>query len=312
MIQTPEYILGNHDMETKLFYNEPYYEIAHENYPLSLQASKYCPKRLFCKGALPTTDKIGIAMVGTRRPTASAEELCRRLVASLQDTNAIVISGLAQGIDCYCHRAALDVGIPTIAVLAQGLNAKIEGERATIAKRILESGGALLSEYEGDTPAYKGNFIARNRIISGLSQTTLVVQSRQKGRALITAQYCLDEGKPLLAIPGNFDSELYSGTNTLLDSGRAQAVFIPESLRSVAGIPQLDGAKMEQLVTCGVKLTEAAQKVFERFNGFRKTFSELQQEFDFKAPELLAILTELEISGLVTSKDNYQFYFNGA
>ena len=69
---------------------------------------------------------------------------------------------------------------------------------------------------------------------------------------------------------------------------------------------------MEQLSTCGVKLSEAAQKVFERFNGFRKTFSELQQEFDFKAPELLAILTELEISGLVTSKDNYQFYFNGA
>jgi DNA processing protein len=251
-------------------------------------------------------------MVGTRRPSASAEELCRRLVTSLQNTNAIVISGLAQGIDCYCHRAALDAGIPTIAVLAQGLNAKIEGERAAIAERILQSGGTLLSQYEGDTPAYKGNFVARNRIISGLSQTTLVVQSRQKGGALITAQYCLDEGKQLLAIPGNFDSELYSGTNTLLDSGRAQAVFIPESLRSVAGIPQLDGAKTEQLVTCGVNLSEAAQKVFERFNGFRKTFSELQQEFDFKAPELLAILTELEISGLVTSKDNFQFYFNGA
>ena len=299
-------------METKLLYNEPYRELTPEKYPLSLRASKYNPKRLFCKGTLPTTDKIGIAMVGTRRPSASAEELCRRLVASLQNTNAVVISGLAQGIDSYCHRAALDTGVPTIAVLAQGLNAKIEGERASIAKRILQSGGALLSEYEDDTPAYKGNFIARNRIISGLSQTTLVVQSRPKGGALITAQYCLDEGKPLLAIPGSFDCELYSGTNALLDSGRAQAVFIPESLRSVAGITQLDGAKIEQLVTCGVKLSEAAQKVFDRFNGFRKTFSELQQEFDFKAPELLAILTELEISGLVTSKDNYQFYFNGA
>ena len=298
-------------METNLL-NEPYRELAPETYPLLLGLSKYRPKRLFCKGALPSADKIGIAMVGTRRPTASAEELCRRLVASLKGTNAVVVSGLAQGIDSFCHKAALDAGIPTIAVLAQGLGAKIDGERATIAERILQAGGALLSEYEGDAPAYKGCFIARNRIISGLSQATLVVQSRKKGGALITAQYCIDEGKLLLAIPGNFDCDLYSGTNALLDSGHAKPVFIPENLRSAAGVPLIEGAKIEQLTTCGVQLSSGAQKVFDRFNGFRKTFSELQEDFGFKAPELLAILTELEISGLVTSKDNFQFYFNGA
>ena len=294
-------------METKT-----YNELTLENYPHTLRASKYSPKRLFYKGTLPTADKIGIAMVGTRRPSANAEELCRRLVLSLKGTNAVVVSGLAQGIDSYCHRAALDAGIPTIAVLAQGLDAKIEGERSILARRILEAGGALFSEYEGDTPAYKGNFIARNRIISGFSQSTLVVQSRKKGGALLTAQFCLDDGKQLLACPGNFDSELYSGTNALLDSGRAKPVFIPESLRSVAGIPLIEGANIEDLNACGVELSSEAQKVFKRFNGFRKTFSELQQEFDFKAPELLAILTELEISGLVSSKDNFQFYFNGA
>jgi len=294
-------------METKT-----YNELTLENYPHTLRTSKYCPKQLFYKGTLPTADKIGIAMVGTRRPSANAEELCRRLVLSLKGTNAAVVSGLAQGIDSFCHRTALDAGIPTIAVLAQGLDAKIEGERSILARRILEAGGALISEYEGDTPAYKGNFIARNRIISGLSQSTLVVQSRKKGGALLTAQFCLDDGKQLFACPGNFDCELYSGTNALLDSGRAKPVFIPESLRSVAGIPLIEGANIEDLNACGVELSSGAQKVFKRFNGFRKTFSELQQEFDFKAPELLAILTELEISGLVSSKDNFQFYFNGA
>jgi DNA processing protein len=294
-------------METKT-----YNELTLENYPHTLRTSKYCPKQLFYKGTLPTADKIGIAMVGTRRPSANAEELCRRLVLSLKGTNAVVVSGLAQGIDSFCHRTALDAGIPTIAVLAQGLDAKIEGERSILARRILEAGGALISEYEGDTPAYKGNFIARNRIISGLSQSTLVVQSRKKGGALLTAQFCLDDGKQLFACPGNFDCELYSGTNALLDSGRAKPVFIPESLRSVAGIPLIEGANIEDLNVCGVELSSGAQKVFKRFNGFRKTFSELQQEFDFKAPELLAILTELEISGLVSSKDNFQFYFNGA
>ena len=299
-------------METKNILHEPYRSLAPENYPLELGHSKYKPKQLFCKGTLPSADKIGIAMVGTRRPTSTAEELCRRLVGSLKGTNAVVVSGLAQGIDCYCHRAALDAGIPTIAVLAQGLDAKIDGERATLAKRILESGGALLSEYEGDEPAYKGRFIARNRIISGLSRTTLIVQSRQKGGALITAQYCLDEGKKLLAVPGNFDCDLYSGTNALLDSGLATPVFIPESLRAAAGFPLIEGIKIEQLSTCGIVISDTAKKVFDRFNGFRKTFSELQQELEFKTPELLAILTELEISGLVTSKDNFQFYFNGA
>jgi DNA processing protein len=299
-------------METKRSYNEPNHKLTPENYPLALQASKYCPKQLFYKGTLPSTDKIGIAMVGTRRPSANAEELCKRLVASLKGTNAVVISGLAQGIDSFCHRAALDAGIPTIAVLAQGLDAKIEGERGTLAERIIKAGGALLSEYEEDTPAYKGNFIARNRIISGLSQSTLVIQSRKKGGALLTAQFCLDEGKQLIACPGSFDSELYSGTNAFLDSGRAKPVFIPESLRSVAGIALLDGVCIEQFPSCGIQLSDGAQKVFKRFKGFRKTFSELEQEFGFKAPELLAILTELEISGLVTSKDNFQFYFNGA
>ena len=108
-------------METK-----SYNELTPENYPHTLRASKYSPKRLFYKGTLSTADKIGIAMVGTRRPSANAEELCRRLVFSLKGTNAIVVSGLAQGIDSYCHRAALDAGIPTIAILAQGLDSKIE------------------------------------------------------------------------------------------------------------------------------------------------------------------------------------------
>ena len=300
------------NMETKLLYSEPYRQLSPEQYPLQLKDSKFCPKQLFCKGTLPAAGAIGIAMVGTRRPTASAEELCRRLVSSLKGTNAVIVSGLAQGIDFYSHKAALEAGIPTLAVLAQGLDAKIDGERSTLAERILESGGAILSEYEGGSPAYKGHFVARNRLISGMSSCTLVVQSRKTGGALITAQYCLDEQKTLLAIPGSFDVELYSGTNALLDSGRAKPVFIPESLRTVAGFPLLDGAKLQELPTYGIQLSPEAQKVFDRFNGFRKTFSELQQEFEFKAPQLLAILTELEISGLVTSKDNFQFYFNGA
>ena len=104
---SPQKIRASYLNHTQTFmetnnYNEPYCELAPENYPLQLNQSKYRPKQLFCKGTLPSADKIGIAIVGTRRPSASAEELCRRLVASLQHTNAVVVSGLAQGIDSYC------------------------------------------------------------------------------------------------------------------------------------------------------------------------------------------------------------------
>ena len=164
------------------------YTVKPEEYPLLLGESIYKPKQLYAMGTLPPPTSVGIAMVGTRRPGNSAQELCRRLVGALRGTDAVVVSGLAQGIDSLCHEAALEAGIPTVAVLAQGLGTKIEGSRGELARRILERGGAIVSEFEPDTPAYKGNFPARNRIISGLSRATVIVQSKAKGGALITAE----------------------------------------------------------------------------------------------------------------------------
>lgn len=295
-----------------------YVELSAEVFPLALAQSKFKPSTLYCRGTLPPADGIGIAMVGTRRPSSSARELCLRLVKSLQGSQAVVVSGLAQGIDSYCHEAALEYGIPTVAVIAQGLNIPIPGDRAALAERIIEAGGCILSEYEADFPAYKGNFPARNRIISGLSRATVLVQSKVKGGALITADYCLKENKTLIAIPGNFDSEHASGPNMYLDQGKAKPVFLPENLHLVAGLPknattgkQAKTASLVQIDATGCKLSPAAIKIFRNFNGFRKTISEIQEECNLKTGNILAILTELELAGLVTTSDNFQFYFNG-
>ncbi|WP_407443215.1 DNA-processing protein DprA [Fibrobacter sp.] len=306
-----------------------YYAVQPEKFPLLLGSSIYKPMVLYAQGTLPEPTApaesnastgnaalpkapIGIAMVGTRRPSNSAAELCRKLVNSLRGTNAVIVSGLAQGIDSLCHEAALEAGLPTIGVLAQGLDTHIEGSRGDLANRILESGGALVSTFEPDDPAYKGNFIARNKIISGLCAATLVVQSKIKGGALITADFCTKEGKPLLAVPGNFDSEVASGTNQLLDAGRAKPVFKPESLCQVLGLPKKGGLSFGELSAAGCNLSKEATLVFGRVNGYKKTFVELQSEFDFNTTQLLAILTELEIAGLARTEDNFQFYFNGA
>lgn len=309
------------------------YVVPPEQYPLSLGTSVYRPKTLYAMGKLPpASDKsecpqgndrtdepnndrtdvpVGIAMVGTRRPGTSAKLLCKRLVESLRGTRAVVVSGLAQGIDSFCHEAALDGGIPTVAVLAQGLDTRIEGSRGELAQRILEAGGALVSQFEPDEVAYKGNFPARNKIISGMSDATLVVQSKAKGGALLTAEFARKEGKMLYAIPGDFDSEVASGPNTLLDRGLAKPVFSPESLRSVLGLPKTEGLSLHELSLAGLHLDKATLDFFKRVNGFRKTFSELQSEFDFNISQLLTILTELEMAGLAHTDDNFVFQFDG-
>ena len=294
-----------------------YVRIEQNDFPLSLAQSKFCPKQIYIAGSIPSTTEdgaplVGIAMVGTRRPSNSAAELCRRLVFSLKGTNAVIVSGLAQGIDSLCHEAALDAGLPTIAVLAQGLATHVEGSRGDLLTRILDAGGALISQFEPDTPAYKGNFIARNKIISGLCQATIVVQSKAKGGALLTADFCTEEHKTLLAVPGNFDSEVAAGPNTLLDSGRAKPVFIPESLRKLVGIQEPQALSLQDLPATGCTLSEPARELFAQMRGFRKTIDDIESDSGLKAAELLAILTELEIAGLVSTQDNIQFYFDGA
>ena len=288
------------------------YTVKPEEYPLLLGESIYKPKQLYAMGSLPPPTSVGIAMVGTRRPGNSAQELCRRLVGALRGTVAVIVSGLAQGIDSLCHEAALEAGIPTVAVLAQGLGTKIEGSRGELARRILERGGAIVSEFEPDTPAYKGNFPARNRIISGLSRATVIVQSKAKGGALITAEFARKEGKPLYAIPGDFDSEVAGGTNDLLDRELARPVFRPESLVSLLGLPRRGGQSIAAVENSGCRLGSDARALFAKVNGYRKTFPELQAESGFNIAKLLAILTELEIAGLAHTEDNFLFHFNGS
>lgn len=283
-----------------------------EEYPTLLQSSRFAPRQLFVKGSLPKDSTVKIAMVGTRRPSLFAEDLCKRLIKNLRGTNAVVVSGLAQGIDSFCHQAALDLGIPTVAVLAQGLDACIGGSRGQIAEAILEAGGALVSEVPGDTPSYKSAFPARNRIIEGLSQTTVVVESKAEGGALITANFCLQEGRELLCIPGDLTRETASGTNALLRAGKAKPIWAPEDFADLCGAVRDADYTLAELHSTGASLSPEAHLLFNKNAGFSRTLEELQKDVPFSLPALLAILTELEIAGLTHSRDSLSFHFCSA
>lgn len=285
-------------------------EILPKEFPEALQKSIHCPKSLFIKGTLPYKESIGIALVGTRRPSASAPLLCDILVKSLRGTNAVVVSGLAQGIDSLCHEAALKYNIPTIAVLGQGLNTPIEGSRKKLALKILEQGGALVSSFSDNMPARKWQFPQRNAIIAGLSKTTVIIESKIKGGALITADLCLKDKRDLLAIPGDFNRETAAGTNALLRSGQAKALFAPEDLGLYCGLTQKDSISNDFLLKSEITLSEEANQLIKKVGGYTYTIEEVQELFPFKRYLLLSILTELEIAGLVYSNDGFRYHFS--
>ncbi len=275
-----------------------------EQFPKSLAVLKQRPQELFLLGQFPPGTYI--AMVGTRRPESGAEELCRQLVKSLIGTEAVIVSGLAQGIDSYAHRAALEFNIPTIAVLAQGLESKISGERGALAHQILEANGALVSEYVGNTPAYKGSFPARNRIIAGLSEHVVIVSSKKEGGSLITANFALQFKKKLLAVPGDFDRETAQGTNSLLRAGKAIPIYFPEDLAERCGLLKATFQTADKILT---NLSAQTLCFYQKVAGFGKTISELHQSTNCTTQELFAILTELELAGIARTDDGFRYQF---
>lgn len=172
------------------------------------------PLLLYLDGELPRG--VRLAVVGARRPTARSRQLTGELVAPLVRAGGVVVSGLAYGIDAAAHRGALDAGGATLAVLASGVDRPGPHGNRGLARRILAHGGGLLSEFPPGRPALPHHFPDRNRLISGLSSATLVVEARERSGSLVTARHAREQGRKLLVVPGPVDVEHCRGSNRLL------------------------------------------------------------------------------------------------
>jgi DNA processing protein len=194
-----------------------------EDYPPLLRNIDHPPPVLYVKGNLLPTDEFAMAVVGTRSHSSYGKEVARRLASALAESGITIISGMALGIDGIAHKAALDAGGRTVAVLGCGLDIVYPARHRALAQRITES-GALISDYALGTKPDAGNFPPRNRLISGLSLGTLIVEAGYKSGALITARYALEQGRETFAIPGNIYNRASKGTNALLQRGEAKLV----------------------------------------------------------------------------------------
>lgn len=178
-----------------------------------------------------------IAVVGSRKVSAYGKIVTTQLTEGLAKAGLVIISGLALGVDSLSHKAALDGGGLTIAVLPCGLDRIYPATHRMLARRILEQGGALITEYPEGTGVYPSNFIARNRIASGLADAVLITEAAEKSGSLHTARFALEQGKDVLAVPGNITSPTSVGTNNLIKSGANPVTCVDDVLYAMGLAP---------------------------------------------------------------------------
>src|SRR3990167_7032486 len=192
--------------------------VVDRDYTANLRQISDAPPVLYYKGTFLPSDDLAIAVVGSRAATIYGRQVTEKLVSSLVMSNLVIVSGLARGIDAIAHRAALDAGGRTIAVLGSGVDTIYPPENRKLSEEIVEN-GAIVSEFPLGFPSVPSNFPARNRIISGLSLGVLVTEAAVDSGSLITAGCAAEQGREVFAVPGPVNSKMSVGTNNLIKEG---------------------------------------------------------------------------------------------
>ena len=231
-----------------------------EKYPKKLRETIDAPIVLFTKGNIDFTKK-NIAIVGTRKATAYGKSLTNQFVKDLAENNVNIVSGLAFGIDIEAHKAALQNDMSTICVLARGLDNVSPAAHRLIANDMLEKGG-WVTEFLSETPGDPSFFVKRNRIVAGISDATLVVESAQKGGSLITAGLANDYNRDVFAFPGNIDREQSKGTNMLIQKNRAHLVTCAQDMMDILGWAEKQKQNVFQ-TNLFLDLTDDEQKIID-------------------------------------------------
>jgi len=261
------------------------------DYPALLGEIDDAPPLLFVAGNPALLDRPQLAIVGSRRATPPALDTARAFSRYLAQAGFTITSGLALGIDGAAHRAALEVGGGTIAVLGTGLQKLYPQRHRDLARMMIDMGGALVSEYPLDAGPLPGNFPRRNRIISGLSLGVLVVEASLASGSLITARLAAEQGREVYAIPGSIHHPAAKGCHQLIRDGALLVENVEQILETLRGWQNLPPAVVEKPAHPLLALLHAAPQTSEN----------LSHCSDRPLAEVLAQLTELELEGRVSN-----------
>jgi len=278
------------------FYTDP-------DYPFRLKECADSPIMIYSKGNCNLNNGKFIGIVGTRNATETGKENCKKLIVDLErvQQNLTIVSGLAYGVDINAHKAALDSGIPTIGVIGHGLDRIYPAVHRSIAVRMLER-GALLTEYLSQTNPEKQNFVQRNRIIAGLCDAIIVVESGIKGGALITAEIANDYNRDVFSFPGRVTDEMSAGCNALIKNNKATLIESADDIlhfmnwvkKDFSSLPIIQTALFQDLSE------EEKELVFTlRQHPDGVQVNELALKTGKPISKISSILLEIEFKGLV-------------
>ncbi len=282
------------------------------DYPERLRQCEDGPVILYVKSNCDinfNADKI-ISVVGTRKATAYGKHVCEEIISGIAQKgyNAIVVSGLAYGIDITAHKAALKNDLPTIAVLGHGLNTIYPSVHRNIARNIVGK-GALVTDFISETLFDRKNFLRRNRIIAGLADATIVVESALEGGALVTADIANSYNRDVFAVPGNVDAIYSQGCNMLIKQNKAALIESADDLEFYLGWkPSTNSPQVKQFTIDFSSFSLEEQKILDFLkNNGEKNVDLIALATGLPVSKVLSLLLNLEFSGAVLSKPGKVF-----
>ena len=270
-----------------------------ENYPDRL---KYCidgPVLLFSSGVINWNNKKIISIVGTRQVSAHGIDFCKKLIQDLAPLNPIIVSGFAYGVDIVAHQTALENNLQTVAVLAHGLNQIYPKSHKKYVSKIEQKGG-FITEFWSTSSPEKENFVKRNRIVAGISEATIVIESAEKGGSLITALLANDYNRDVFAVPGRTTDKFSQGCNNLIKTQRAHLLTSAADLIYILNWEIHNQEKQSIQKQLFVSLNEIEQKIYDYLLAQGKTeIDQIALECDYPVFKTSSVLVNMELKGVI-------------
>ena len=270
-----------------------------EKYPAKLKECTDAPLLLFGKGNFEFKNLRILSIVGTRNISKYGKDFIQELVGDLKKYNPLIISGLAYGCDIYAHEAALENDLQTIGVMAHGLNQIYPKDHKRIAMKMMENGG-LITEFSSFHSPIRENFLKRNRIVAGIAQATLIVESAAKGGAMTTAQCAFDYNRDVLAVPGRIQDKYSQGCNNLIRENIASLITSAEDLIQLLGWEKKKKTSKPIQKQLFVQLEPTQQLIYDYLakNG-KQSIDILANQLQIPMPRLSVELLNMELKGVV-------------